>query len=280
VALCEYATRKLGDYMTGIRKRVTIGFLSIVVLLFFSGLVSLFELNNMSEDIEAILDSSRRSIELSESMLDAIRANDRAVVNYAVLRDSTYADSCRLSFETFTTKVEQARGDASSSATLLFDSLDMFANRLHSVVEQLRASRTIENLVILDSMSGGTLSFDGRRWYEQNYLPAYNSTSNSVMRVMSLAQSSLSPRAERLSRNAYRSVTPVFIALLVMIAILLMFYYFIMIYAVKPIIEMNRSLGDWLRYKLPFSVKVECQDEMLELKEKIEKVINGYKNQK
>ena len=65
-----------------------------------------------------------------------------------------------------------------------------------------------------------------------------------------------------------------------MIAILLMFYYFIMIYAVKPIIEMNRSLGDWLRYKLPFSVKTECQDEMLELKEKIEKVINGYKNQK
>jgi hypothetical protein len=185
-----------------------------------------------------------------------------------------------LSFETFTTKVEQARGDASSSATLLFDSLDMFANRLHSVVEQLRASRTIENLVILDSMSGGTLSFDGRRWYEQNYLPAYNSTSNSVMRVMSLAQSSLSPRAERLSRNAYRSVTPVFIALLVMIAILLMFYYFIMIYAVKPIIEMNRSLGDWLCYKLPFSVNVECQDAMLELKEKIEKVINGYKNQK
>ena len=266
--------------MTGIRKRVTIGFLSIVVLLFFSGLVSLFELNNMSEDIEAILDSSRRSIELSESMLDAIRANDRAVVNYAVLRDSTYADSCRLSFETFTAKVDQARSDASSSAGSLFDSLDMFAGRLHSVVEQLRTSRTIENLVILDSMSGGTLSFDGRRWYEQNYLPAYNSTSNSVMRVMSLAQSALSPRAERLSRNAYRSVTPVFIALLVMIAILLMFYYFIMIYAVKPIIEMNRSLGDWLRYKLPFSVKVECQDEMLELKEKIEKVINSYKNQK
>ena len=266
--------------MTGIRKRVTIGFLSIVVLLFFSGLVSLFELNNMSEDIESILDSSRRSIELSESMLDAIRANDRAVVNYAVLRDSTYADSCRLSFEAFSAKVEQARRDASSSATSLFDSLDMFAGRLSRVVEQLRASRAIENLVILDSMSGGTLSFDGRRWYEQNYIPAYDSTSNSVMRVMSLAQSALSPRAERLSRNAYRSVTPVFIALLVMIAILMMFYYFIMIYTVNPIIEMNRSLGDWLRYKLPFTVKTECQDEMLELKEKIEKVIGGYKMQK
>ena len=56
--------------MTGIRKRVTIGFLSIVVLLFFSGLVSLFELNHMSADIESILDGNRRSLELSENMLD------------------------------------------------------------------------------------------------------------------------------------------------------------------------------------------------------------------
>ena len=126
--------------MTGIRKRVTIGFLSIVVLLFFSGLVSLFELNNMSEDIESILNSSRQSIELSESMLDAIRANDRAVVNYAVLRDSTYADSCRLSFEAFSAKIEQARRETSASAAPLFDSLETFAGELNGVVERLRAS--------------------------------------------------------------------------------------------------------------------------------------------
>ena len=97
---------------------------------------------------------------------------------------------------------------------------------------------------------------------------------------MSSVQGSLTPRAEQLNLNAYRSVTPVFISLLVMIAILLMFYYFIMIYTVKPIIEMNRSLGDWLRYKLPFDVKAECRDEMHELKEKIESVMVGAKTTK
>ena len=95
--------------------------------------------------------------------------------------------------------------------------------------------------------------------------------------MLTHAQNSLSPRAERLSRNAYRAVTPVFISLVVMIVILLMFYYFIMIYAVKPIIEMNRSLGDWMRYKLPFSVKSECRDEMAELRDKIESVTNNVK---
>lgn len=263
--------------MTGIRKRVTIGFLSIVVLLFFSGLVSLFELNHMSTDIEDILDGNRRSLELSENMLDAISAHDRAVVNYAVFRDTLYSDSCKMRFAEFSAHIEQARNGASKSAAMMFDSLHISAEKLRLVVHELRTSRTIEHLVLTDTLNNGELTFDGKGWYDRNYVPAYDAASNSIMRVMSQAQTSLSPRAERLSRNAYRAVTPVFISLVVMIIILLMFYYFIMIYALKPIIEMNKSLGDWLRYKVPFGVKAECRDELLELKEKIDSVTNNPK---
>ena len=263
--------------MTGIRKRVTIGFLSIVVLLFFSGLVSLFELNHMSADIESILDGNRRSLELSENMLDAISAHDRAVVNYAVFRDTLYSDSCKMRFAEFSAHIEQARSEVSKSTIMMFDSLKMSAEQLRAVVHELRSSRTIEHLVLTDTLNNGSQSFDGKGWYDRNYVPAYDAASNSIMRVMSQAQSSLSPRAERLSRNAYRAVTPVFISLVVMIVILLMFYYFIMIYALKPIIEMNKSLGDWLRYKMPFKPKGECRDELLELKEKIETVTNAPK---
>ncbi len=253
--------------MTGIRKRVTIGFLSIVALLFFSGLVSLFELSHMSVDIEAILGSSRRSIEMSKNMLSAIHANDRAVVNYAVFRDSIYADSCRRSLAEFDLTIKQARDEASASTVSLFDSLGSYSALLE---------HAIDGLLVHD----GSETFDGRRWYDDNYLPVYNDITGGIIDVMSSMQGSLTPRAEQLNRNAYRSVTPVFISLLVMIAILLMFYYFIMIYAVKPIIEMNRSLGDFLRYRLPFDVKAECRDEMQELKDKIESVVAGSKGVK
>ncbi len=263
--------------MTGIRKRVTIGFLSIVVLLFFSGLVSLFELNHMSADIDTILASNRKSIAISEGMLDAIRANDRAVLRYAVLRDTTYADSCRSRFVDLTVKIEQARLATANSAASLFDSLDMSAGRIDGVIKQLRASRKVENSLLPDSLWGGGALYNGSEWYDEEYLPVYNEASNQIMRTLLYAQNSLTPRAERLSRNAYRAVTPVFISLVVMIIILLMFYYFIMIYAVKPIVEMNRSLGDWMRYKLPFTVKAECRDELEELKNKIESVTNNTK---
>lgn len=266
--------------MTGIRKRITTGFLSIVVLLFFSGLVSLYELNHMSVDIEAILESNSRSIELSETMLDAIRAHDRAVVNYAVVRDTMYADSCRSSFEAFRAKIAQARSESNKSAAPLFDSLEGYALTMNRAVVQLLGSRAIEYQLTLPDTLVLQDSFDSRLWYDREYLPAYNVASGAIMRVMSDAQTSLTPRAERLGRNAYRAVTPVFISLVVMIVILLLFYYFVMIYIAKPIVEMNKSLGDSMRYKIPFVVKSECRDEMSDLKDKIEVVINNHKVQK
>lgn len=263
--------------MTGIRKRITIGFLSIIVLLFFSGLVSLFELNHMSADIDIILASNRNSIAISEGMLDAIRANDRAVIRYAVLRDTAYVDSCRVRYINLAVKIKKAREETSKSAASLFDSLDTSAARLNEVVEQLRKSRNVENSLLPDSLAGDKILYNGNDWYNKEYMPIYNTASGQILQILSYAQNSLTPRAERLSRNAYRAVTPVFISLVVMIVILLMFYYFILMYAVKPIVEMNKSLGEWMRYKLPFMVKTECHDELKELKDKIESVTNNAK---
>ena len=250
--------------MTGIRKRVTIGFLSIVALLFFSGLVSLFELSHMSNDIEAILDSSRKSIEMSKNMLDAIHNNERSVTYYTVLRDSLYADSCRTSLADFDSLLRQARSDVSAEAQSRFDSLDLYTGLLYETLTPVLDGNARQSVI----------PFDGRRWYNTEYAPLYDRITDEITKVMGSVQSSLNPRAERLSRNAYRSVTPVFISLVVMIVILLLFYYFIMIYTVRPIIEMNKRLGDYIRYKLPFDVKAECQDEMRELKEKIESMVN------
>lgn len=256
--------------MTGIRKRITIGFLSIVALLFFSGMVSLFELSHMSVDIEAILVSSRKSIEESKNIIDALHVNDRAIVNYAVLRDSTYAERCRRSYNELGASVQRARGVISVTDNSMLDSLDARIIELGRVIDQMFTQEGNQN-------NEGYV-FDGRKWYEGNYEPLYDQISDDIIRVMSLAQSSLTPRAEQLNRNAYRAVTPVFISLVVMIVILLMFYYFIMIYAVKPIVEMNKELGRSMRYKTPYSIKAECRDEIMELNEKIGTIINNPKS--
>ena len=58
-----------------------------------------------------------------------------------------------------------------------------------------------------------------------------------------------------------------------MIAIVLMFYYFVMFYGFNPILKINRSLSDFLTYRLPFNVKAELLDELKEVVDNIEKLI-------
>ena len=91
---------------------------------------------------------------------------------------------------------------------------------------------------------------------------------------VTLSHGQLAPRAEQLSKNAYRSVTPVLISLLVMIAILLMFYYFVYVYGVQPLLRMNRSLADFFSFKLPYKPKAQMIDEIKELSDNIENLVN------
>ena len=65
--------------MKGIRKRVTVGFLSIVCLLFFSGMLSFFELNHLSRATDEILKANQRNIELAKEMLDAAHEQNMAL---------------------------------------------------------------------------------------------------------------------------------------------------------------------------------------------------------
>jgi len=64
------------------------------------------------------------------------------------------------------------------------------------------------------------------------------------------------------------------------VAIVLMLYYFMSVYCVNPILRMNKGLGDYLSFRVPFVVKADCKDEMLELKEKIETLITISKQPK
>ena len=131
-----------------------------------------------------------------------------------------------------------------------------------------------------DSMRTAAADSLGSRWYNEVYEVQYDKLISAINNYMTSTQSSLAPRAERMKTNAYRAVTPVLISLVVMIAIVLMFCYFILVYCVSPVERMNKSLENYLAFRVPFVVKGELKDEMLALKEKIESLINLIKQSK
>ena len=59
-----------------------------------------------------------------------------------------------------------------------------------------------------------------------------------------------------------------------------MLYYFVYIYGVKPILRINRSLSDYLSFKLPFKPKADMIDEIKTISDNIENLINISKSNK
>ena len=261
--------------MKGIGRRVTIGFLSIVVLLFASGVISLFELSNLSNDTEVILAASRRNLELAKDMLKFAHEHSQATLHIALFDEESELDVCRRAMSDLEGKLAAARSEAVDASRL--DSLAVSVSQLRIVSEShlFTPNRVMaDTLVVAESESVANMAaLSGKRWYDEQYKVVYDNMIEEIQEFMTHTYSSLAPRAEQLNKNAYRSVAPVLISLVVMIAIVLMFYYFIRVYCVAPIVRINRALNDFLTYRLPFNVKADLLDELKQLAENIEKLI-------
>jgi signal transduction histidine kinase len=94
---------------------------------------------------------------------------------------------------------------------------------------------------------------------------------------MTGSQSTLGPEVSRLSHTARRAVTPVFISLLVMFIVVLMLYFFLKRLYIKPMTRINRSLGDYITYRVPFDDSIECRDEIKELRDRISTLTSKVK---
>ena len=260
--------------MTGIRKRITIGFLSIVALLFVSGMISLFELGHLSNDAETLMNRNRRNVELAKEMFEAMYVQSNAMAHIAVLGEREGYDTvCIKGLAQLETSLLAAYDNSKSNGYL--DSLTLSVAELRLLTESFLSSHKVD-----DNEPADADMFASRTWYDARYETAMAKISEQISGYIAFSYQGLAPRADQLSRNAYRAVTPVLISLMVMIAIVLMLLYFVMKYCVLPILGINKGLADYLSFKLPFDVKEECRDELQDLKENIGTLITISKQNK
>lgn len=263
-------------------KRVTIGFLSIVALLFFAGMISLFELGHLSNDAESLMHQSRESMTSAKEMLDALNDHSIAVSHIALQGRSRHYDTlCRNSFLRLESTLHSAAEHSGNNATL--DSLAISVSELNTLTEIFMAGLQAEEEDIAEfSLSSDTFAdmeinvTSELVWYDTRYDALRVKISEQINEYITQALNGLTPQTEQLSRNAYRAVTPVLIALLVMIAIVLMLFYFIMIYCVRPIIGINKGLANYLSFRQPFAVKEQCRDEILDLRNNVDTLIQNH----
>lgn len=261
--------------MKGLRRRVTVGFMSIVGVLVLSGMVSFIELSTLSNDTDYILGANRRNRELAREMLAAARDQNRAFVQMTAFEDRTLDELCKSSLDRLDVVLEEARRESLSPE--IVDSMIVCAKQLRYTSERYMAAPTLDDdkydLLKSEFPQLDSLSLSFKRTIFAEYQPIYFRLISSIDNYMTMSQNSLAPGAMQLQNNAYRAMTPVFISLVVMIATVLMLFYFMMRYCVIPIVMINKSLKDYLSFKVPYAPKSQNKDEVGELSEKIEALI-------
>lgn len=270
----------------GINRRVTIGFAFLVGLLFASSWVSLYELGNVSTDLESILNANRRNVELTKEMSFRARMHSQALLHFAVESDSSYIQVCRQVVDEFEKLLEDARRlrtDGSlDSLKMALEDLSLTSECLfrETVIVDSLDERFVEKTELVQQCMRNKRRMMGIDYCSESYEPVLMVLADRLSNYISQSYLKLSPRAEQLNRNSYRAVTPVFVTLLVMVAVVLMFYFFIRVYCVNPVVKLDKALSNYLRYKIPFSVKANLQDEMRSIVDQIETLISKHQTQR
>lgn len=256
--------------LKSIKRRVQLAFTSIILLLVLSGALSLFELERVSQDTEKILHQSKVSTDLAHEIVTVLNEQNDAMIEMAVIggeiADITpYYNGCVETIERLADATERAHERMTEiGSPEITDSLMLYTARINDL-----ANSYINGDVHLAISSDTLVRRTPHSWYVECYKPEYVNLSKQITKFMTGSESTLGPDVNSLSLTARRAVTPVFLSLVVMIVVALMFYYFLNHYLIKPIMRINRSLGEYLRYRSPFDKDIACRDEIESLRDRI-----------
>lgn len=238
----------------GIRRKVMVGFLVLTVLLLFSSVVSFMELKRIGTQTQGILAASNKSLTLARTMLDAIDNQSYALQQMFIAGDQSYDTLYSANIAVFANALEGAKNDRLAG----IDSIEIAFNDYMDVAQYYRVRSAMPDV----------------DWYNNEYASAYNRLSGAIKEYMTSSQNAIGPQALAIEHNAYRAITPSIITLGVILLIVLMLWYFLYIYGIKVILKLNRGLGDYLKYGIPFNVDIDGQDETVELRDNIAKLIS------
>lgn len=248
----------------GIRVKIMIGFLSLGALLLFSGIISYFELSRLSSTTTQMLDTSTRNIEFSRRMLDAVQDQNTALLHIEVLGLNDYDSLLMDGGQRFNQAIEE-------TGFYVYD-----LPGLDSIYE---ARRQYNDAIV--AHFSDTLSREKRtEWFATTYKTSYYNLTSTIKNFMISSQYDMEVRTQELRDNAYRAIMPGIIALVIGVVIILIFYYFIDLYYVSPILKITKGLTNYFNLNIPFNVNLEGRDEIVKLKEYIEQLTLMIKNKK
>lgn len=242
------------------RKKISIGFISLALVLLFAGGISMYESYRLSKQAHEVIEQNNRNTLLANRMVTALQTQNSSILNMLFLGDSLPDADYSIGKTAF----DNAFTEAAETST---DKTDL------TTIYDLRQQY---NQVINTFLNGETKMNDA---FLSFYMESYYALDQALTDYLISPDNSVESRAATLEKNVYKTITPSILTLIVAIIIVLMFFFFIESYYVRPLTSIYKSLKNSLSHHIPFDPKFESNDDELNgMKEMIAELIEQKKN--
>ena len=249
--------------MKSIRRKISVGFVALIFVLFCSGVIAYAEMNRLRRDAESVFAQGAQATDFAKRMLDALQVQNSAVLKMLILGNQSPAEEYTTGLLAFNTALLDAMENSDDTKDL--DKIFSANEHYHSIVERQASTITTEAI--------------DRDWYMSSYVDAYYALDIAIKDYMSSPSNSLAVRTSRIEDSIYRTITPSILTLIVAIVIVCMFYFFIDTYYTSPVQRISKALGFYMESKLPYKVKIDEKSELMTLNNNIIELIEQNKKQ-
>lgn len=244
----------------GIKRKIITGFISIGSLLFLSGIISSGELIRLNRTTSDLLERSRGSIELSKMMLDAVQEENTALL--MSLSDTTAVSDSILSLH------RSIFENALQKTFTHFRSNKLDTRELEDIAKSFAYYNTITESMP-DSMDVV--------WFSEVYKTTYHNLTTSIKNFMIGTQNDIVDFATQIEQNAYRASMVGIIALASGFLLIILFYFMLNNFFIKPMLLIRRALKNYVERSIPFDAPVATKDEILDIERLITQLIEKNK---
>ena len=256
-------------FVLGIKSKVFLGSMVIGLILLLSCVISFVEFERLSKYVSSVLADNIACVNTSRNLMNISEAYNTYILeqigeNQTIMDVPHFVDNKDFveSFEDlkhhFTMKEEKVMADSVMFA---------FVAYMHVVNEAPQ--------VWLQGYS------QRRDWYFNRLQGVYDKLRDYIQKLTLISQNGLAENYYSLNDRFYRSITPIIVAALVGIILVLLFNYFLNLYLIKPVIKINKGLKSYREYNKGYDVKFDFgRDQMEELNGNIKDIIEENRNLK
>jgi CHASE3 domain sensor protein len=250
----------------GIRKKISLGFVVIGLILFTSGMISVLQLMQIEQTVTDINTNNIRSIETLGQIVDGTKNQTWKILDI-MHEDSKGYDARIILNDTFYTKrLDLIRQNITAPEE---------KNMLNALCVQYQQFK--QQTVLLDSLFQSGNARERNEWFNTLYRPVYESFTNAANNLEILNQNAVSNNSVELKSNFYRMIIPLIIAIVVGLFLIILFNYFINAYFIGPILKIIKGVEEYYVNKQPYNIKIDTRDEINDLNRQIKSLISQTK---